>query len=255
MVVGSRRESSLHVRAELHAEVCQFLDQELVVAIVCDVAEGTVLVERLRVVDFVVRLVVVLVVRAILLRVESRHHADAAQLVLRVHEIHLVTERGEIHSGGSTHAVDEGKDGLVQRVHIVDGLLKVVLCPCGAARRVDVEDVATAHLVVGRTDEPVAQFDGAVRAGTAVARNGAIHGQHIDERRLHRTEFPGILRLAVLRHLVFENIRSGIRCTLYGQERMLLFPERQCRVRVQVVLNHRTRGMDEIGRYHPEFCR
>ena len=105
------------------------MHQFLSVAVIGDVAVLAVLVERLGVVEFVVRFVGKLIGAAVCFGVECGHHANATNLVLGVHVVTLIAKRSEIHTGRSTHAIDKGKNRLTFGACILNGLLVIVLGP------------------------------------------------------------------------------------------------------------------------------
>ncbi len=251
--------SCLYVGAELYAQGCKFADKLGGLAVVGDVAECFVLVERLGVVQFMVRLVGVLVGAAVRLGVECRHNADATHLVLGVHIVTLVAQGGKVHSGTGAHAVDEGDDLLSLGVGVFDGLLIVVLCPCRTTGRVDDEYVSAAERMVGCTHHHVAVVYGAIGATAAVARDRAINGEDGDKRVVLFVlivQCPlAFYLLAILGNLVFLGAICRTVCRLSRDKAAMLLGANECGVRIQVLLQSLAYAMHEVGTDHPLFLR
>ena len=114
MFFFSFRASLLYISAELDAQFSQLCHELLCIAVVGNIAELTVLVIRLRVVNFVISFVGELVGTAVSLSIKSTHHTDAAYTVLGVHVISLIAERGEIHTGRIAFAIDKTQNWLAK---------------------------------------------------------------------------------------------------------------------------------------------
>ena len=123
-----------------------------------------------------------LVFTTIGLRVEGCHHTDAADFVLRVHVVTLITERSEIHTCRCTHAVDEGDDWLTQFTGIIDSLLVIVLCPSGTSRSVDDEDMTSTQGMIGRFDHHVTMVYRTIRATATISGDRTIDGEYRNKR-------------------------------------------------------------------------
>ena len=252
MVVGGSRKSSLHRIAELHSQLGQLLYKHVVIAIISDVAHLFVLVETFRVVNLVIGVVGVFAIAAVLLGVEGCHHTDATELVFRVHHIHLVTQRREIHSRRGTSAVDKGEYVLTLVMGIVDGLLEVILCPSRTARSVDPEDVSAVELVVSSLHNLVAKVDAAVCAVPAVARYGTIHIHHVHEWLFHVPQVVVVERRTSLRGELFLGV--GESHSFCCREWHLLLKLLQYGVRIEVEFDDTADVVGEVWRHHPHLC-
>ena len=246
------RTGGLNVSTELNTEFGQFLNQEVAVSIVGNITKFLVLIERLGIVKLVIGLVAESAGRTILFSIESGHHADATNLIFRVHIVASIAESGEIHTCRAAHAIDESHHGLALCTGVVNSLLVVVLRPSAAARGVDVEDVTYAVGIVCGSHHHIAMLDASVTAGTTIAGNGAVHEHDIDKRvvlvviprRNVTTILCGVAFLldACLDALTGEDDATAhLVLTLLGKFDVV----------VQIVLNHRHHAVDKIRADHP----
>ena len=249
MFISSPWEGFLHILAELYAEFCKFLEEQLRVIVVGNVAYPLVLVERFRVIELVVSLVCILVLLTRFLGVEGSHDTDTTDAVLRVHVVHLVAERCEVHTCRSTCAVDESDHLLTLLVGIVDSLLVIVLSPCRTTWSVDVENVPGTELVICSLNHPIAMFGRTIGASSTISGDGTIDIEYIDERFIHFVQIPTGMSLTFLSNLVLLDDRLCILAHYVARLILLRLKRSMCS---EVRFQHYACVVSEVRANHPD---
>ena len=128
-----------------------------------------------------VGLVGVLIGTSVLLGIKGCHNTDTTYLILRVHEVTLITKGCEIHSCTCTKSVDEGDDRLSLTASVCYCLCIVVLCPSTTAWSVDEEHMTTAKRMVSSAHHHIAMVDRAIRATATITSDRTVNSKHGNE--------------------------------------------------------------------------
>lgn len=139
---------------------------------------------------------------------------------------------------------------------IVASLLKVVLSPCKTAGGVHYEQVALTVRIVAGLHHPVAYVFRAVAAGTAVAGDGSVDGDNVDEGLFEVFQIvdalPAVVHrvgLAVVSHLILTEDVAPVGTN--SHRRLLLAVDAERRVVLAVMYQRGQDAMHEGGQDHP----